>query len=524
MRLTQGLMRALATNPDGAIRISRDGARSYREAVPRIARLAGGLRAMGVAPGDRVGLLAFNSEAYLECLFAAPWCGAVIVPMNWRLTPQELSLLMQDAGIGVLIADPDGLALAREMSPRPACWARTILIDAVPGAVPEPGAGADLVPYEGLVAASAPIRDAERGGEDLAGLFYTAGTTSASKGVMLTHDNICANAINAIASLQVTEESVYLHSAPMFHLADGASTFAVTMMGGAHAYVPRFDAAACLDSIETLKVTNAQFVPTMIKMLLDHPDARRRDLSSLRRVLYGASPIEDETLRRALTLLPNARFVHGYGMTEVSSIATMLPGRYSVTEGPDAAKRRSCGQAALLCEVEVRRPDGGRADPGEIGEIAIRGPNVMKGYWNRPEETAAALRDGWMHSGDLGYLDEDGFLFLTGRLKDMIKTGGENVFAIEVENVIAEIPEVAESAVIGIPHPQWGETVLAIVVPRPGKTVEPQAVIDFCRAHLAPYKCPRRVEIRDRPLPVSSAGKILKRELRDPYWVPADAG
>ena len=492
MQLTHGLKRAAATNPEGAVRVSAEGRRTYREAMARVPRLAGGLRAMGVAPGDRVGILAFNSEFYLETLFALPWCGAVAVPMNWRLTPRELSFLMQDAGIGVLVADAQGLALARAMTPRPSAWTRTVLI----GEAGE--AGSDLVPYEALLAGAEPIADAERGGEDLAGLYYTAGTTSASKGVMLSHDNICANAINAMASLQFTEDSIYLHSAPMFHLADGTSTFAVTMMGGAHAYVPRFDPADCLERIETCRVTHAQFVPTMIKMLLDHPEAQRRDLSSLLKVLYGASPIEDETLRRALVLLPNAQFVHGYGMTEVASIATMLPGKYATTEGPYAAKRRSCGQAGLLCEVEVRRADGARAAPGEVGEIAIRGPNVMQGYWNRPEETAEALREGWMHSGDLGWLDEEGFLFLAGRLKDMIKTGGENVFAIEVENVIAEFPGVAECAVIGIPDPQWGETVLALVVPRPGAQVE--------------------------GLPLSSAGKILKRELRAPYWEGQGAG
>lgn len=518
MQLTHGLKRAAATNPGGAIRVSGEGRRSYREAIERVARLAGGLRSLGIAPGDRVGILAFNGEAYLETLFAVPWCGAVAVPMNWRLTPMELSFLMEDAGVGVLIADAEGLALARRMSPRPAAWARTVLIGAADDR------GADLVPYEDLAASAEPVADAERGGEDLAGLYYTAGTTSASKGVMLSHDNLCANAINALASLQFTQDSIYLHSAPMFHLADGTSTFAVTMMGGAHAYVPRFDSAACLERIETCGVTHAQFVPTMIKMLLDHPDARTRDLSSLRKVLYGASPIEDETLRRALSLLPNARFVHGYGMTEVSSIATMLPGKYAVTEGPHAAKRRSCGQAGLLCEVEVRREDGSRAAAGEVGEIAIRGPNVMKGYWNRPQETAEALRAGWMHSGDLGWLDEDGFLFLAGRLKDMIKTGGENVFAIEVENVIAEIPGVAECAVIGAPDPQWGETVLALIVPRAGAEVDGQAVIAFCRERLAPYKCPRRVEIRTEPLPLSSAGKILKRQLRAPYWEGHGAG
>lgn len=505
MRLTQGLIRAAATNPDGAASLTADGPISYARTLDRVARLAGALRAMGLAPGDRVGLIAYNRAEYLETLFACPWAGAVVVPINWRLTPVELQYVIEDAGIGILIADADGLALARRMPERPACWTRSVLIG---------GTDPEAAPYEHLIAETAPLPDAGMGGDDLAGLYYTAGTTSRSKGVMLTHDNVMSNAINAIAGMQFTDDSIYLHSAPMFHLADGTSTFGVTLMAGAHAYVPRFDAAQCLAAIERHGVTNAQFVPTMIKMLLDHPDVRTRDLSSLRMILYGASPIEDETLRRALTWLPNCQFVHGYGMTEVASIATLLPGKYATLTGPHAAKRRSCGQVGVLSELRVVGPDDQPLPPGEVGEIVMRGPNVMKGYWNRPEETAEALRGGWMHSGDLGYLDAQGFLYTAGRLKDMIKTGGENVFAVEVENVIAEFPGVQECAVIGLPDAQWGETVHAIVVPKPGADLDSTALIAFCRDRMATYKCPRSVELRTEPLPLSAAGKILKRLLR----------
>ncbi len=512
MQLTHGLKRAVATNPNGAICVRSDGRRTYREAGERVARLAGGLKNLGVQPGDRVGILAYNSEFYLETLFAVPWAGAIAVPMNWRLTPQELFYLMEDAGIGVLIVDQVGWDLARAMTPRPTAWGRTVFI----GPVAPKALG--VVGFEPLIRESMAIVDAECGGDDIAGLYYTAGTTSRSKGVMLTHHNICSNAINAVASMQFTDDSIYLHSAPMFHLADGTSTFAVTMMAGGHAYVPRFDAADCLRMIEQCRVTNAQFVPTMIKFLLDHPDIKTRDMQTLRLILYGANPIEDETLRRALKWLPNTQFVHGYGMTEVASIATMLPGKYGTVEGSNSVKRRSCGQAGMLCEIKIVDEDGKSVGPHVIGEIAIRGPNVMKGYWKQPEETAAVLRDNWMHSGDLGYLDEEGFLYTAGRLKDMIKTGGENVFAVEVENVIAEIPAIAECAVIGVPDPQWGEKVLAVIVLRDGMTTTEQEVIDFCRLQLAPYKCPRTVEIRMEPLPLSSAGKILKRELLEPYW------
>lgn len=510
MRLTQGLLRAVATNPDGYATIFRGRKRTYRELADRVARLAGGLLALGVKDGDRVGIMAYNSDAYIEALYAIPWAGAVAVPINWRLTPLELGHVMEDAGVSVMLVDANGLALTEQIAPRPSEWRQTVLIGGP--------ARADVLHYDELIAGSEPALDAGKGDDDVAGLYYTAGTTSRSKGVMLTHDNLMSNAINAVAGMQFTDDTIYLHSAPMFHLADGASTFGVTMMGGCHTFVPRFDAGECLAVIESCRVTNAQFVPTMIKLLLEHPDLRSRDLTSLGMILYGANPIEDETLRRAIEWLPNCGFVHGYGMSEVTSIATLLPAKYATLSGPNAVRRRSCGQAGLLTEVRVVDENGKELPPNQVGEIVIRGPNVMKGYWKQPEETATALRNGWMHSGDLGYLDEGGFLYTTGRLKDMIKTGGENVFALEVENTIAEHEAVRECAVIGIPHPHWGEAVHAIVVPRPGRTIEPAQLIAFCRERMAPYKCPRTVELRADPLPLSASGKILKRLLRDPYW------
>lgn len=515
MRLTQGLARAAAVNPRGRATVHRGASRTWEEVAARVARLAAGLRGLGLDPGDRVGVLALNSDRHLETLFAIPFAGLAAVPLNWRLTPEELRLILEDSGARVVVTDAASLPLARAVAPRPAAWTRTVLIGdheaAADPAAPDPRA----IGYEALIAGSAPMQDAGAGGSDLAGLYYTAGTTSASKGVMLTHDNLVTNALSTAHAMSYDDRATYLHSGPMFHQADGASTFALTLAAGCHAFAPRFDPAECLATLAAERVTHAQFVPTMIKMLLDRPEIGTLDLSALRTILYGASPIEDETLRRAVTLLPRCGFVHGYGMTEVSSTATILPARYGVLDGAAAEKRRSCGQAALLCEIRVAGPEGEALPPGDVGEVLIRGPNVMAGYWNRPDETAAALRHGWMHSGDLGWLDADGFLFLAGRLKDMIKTGGENVFAIEVENVVADFPGVAEVAVIGLPHPVWTETVHAVVVPRAGAAVDPEALMAFCRDRMAAYKAPRSVEIRAEPLPLSAAGKILKRVLRD---------
>lgn len=510
VQLTHCLTRALAVNPNGPICVRSDGSqRSYREGVDRISRLASGLRTIGVQEGDRVGILSLNSEFYLEAIMASIWAGAVYVPLNWRLTPHELSFVMEDAGVGVLFVDDANYGLAQTIAPKPSKWMKTIFIGGnVPG-------DSSVVGYEDLIQTNAPIAHSDRKDDDLVSLNFTAGTTSRSKGVMLTHDNMFFNAVNSYAGLGLNSDSRYLHSGPMFHLGDGASSFSTTLVGGGHAYVERFDVADCLATIEACKITHAQYVPTMIKLLLDHPDIKTRDMRSLQKILYGASPIEDEALRRAITLLPNTQFIHGYGMTETAGLGTMLAGKYSTVEGPDAGKRRSCGQTCLLSETKIVDDDGNELAPNEIGEIIMRGPQIMKGYWNLPEQTAEALRDGWLHSGDLGYLDEEGFLYISGRKKDMIKTGGENVFAVEVENTIAEIPGVAECAVFGLPDPKWDEIIAAVIVPRAGMTVTEDEVVSFCREHLAPYKTPRVVRIQTEALPQSGAGKIQKREIKE---------
>ncbi|MEC9345409.1 MAG: long-chain fatty acid--CoA ligase [Pseudomonadota bacterium] len=511
MSVTRCLRRAVRNFPGNPATIFRDRRQTYADMTGRVARMAGALQDLGVAPGDRVAILATNSDRYLELLFALPWAGAVAVPVNTRFSTDEIRYCLEDSGTSVLFADAALLGAVEALGGLPPALATRIMIDADP-------APAGWLAYEDLVAAGRAVADADVAEDQLCGIYYTAGTTSRSKGVMLSHRNLCSNAINAVDGLRFTDRSIYLHSAPMFHLADGTSTFAVTWTGGAHTFVPRFDAHDCLTTIETVGVTNAQFVPTMIKGLIDACETGKYRPASLRQILYGASPIPDAHLKRAVELLPGVTFVHGYGMTETSSIATLLDPRYTTLEGPEAARRGSCGQAGLLVDVRVVGEDGAELPRGEVGEVVMRGPNIMMGYWNKPAETAQALRDGWMHSGDLGRMDEEGFLFLVDRLKDMIKTGGENVFSVEVEGAIAAMPEISECAVIGIPDDTWGESVHAVVVPRAGASVTEAAVIAHCRSLLTHYKCPKSVEIRTTPLPLSGTGKILKRTLRDD-WV-----
>jgi len=510
MYLTQGLRRAGQIRPREKSTVFRDRRRVWSETVERVARIAGGLQAAGVQPGDRIAVLALNSDRYYELMYAIPWLGAAMVPVNTRLATPEVQYILDDSGARVLFIDgamkAHAVALAGTLS-----TVKTVFYlgdDAPPEGMRR---------YEELVAASA-APDAGAGGETLAGLFYTGGTTGKSKGVMLSHNNLVWNAMNAVAGLLFDNDTTYIHSGPMFHLADGASTFGVTACGGYHAFVPRFDAGDCLETIQRQKVTHGQYVPTMINMLANHPKVADYDLSSLKYILYGASPMPEGVLRKALQVFPGCQFIHAYGMTEAAPILTLLPPRYTTLDGPYAGRIKSCGLAAHTAELKIVDENRQEVPRGTTGEVAAKGPMIMLGYWNKPQETAAVLKDGWYYSGDAATMDDEGFVFIVDRLKDMIISGGENVYSAEVENAISLMPGVAEVAVIGIPDAKWGETIHAVIVPRAGADLTAEAVIEHCRTQIAGYKCPRSVEFRDTPLPLSGAGKVLKRELREPFW------
>jgi long-chain acyl-CoA synthetase len=294
--------------------------------------------------------------------------------------------------------------------------------------------------------------------------------------------------------------------------------FAVLLGGGSNVMIPRFTPEGVMAAIQKERVTETLLVPTMIQMLVDDPKLGSYDLSALKRITYGASPISEAVLQRAIAALPNVQFVQGYGMTELSPTATILHWKEHIGEGYANGRHRSAGRATFCCEVKVVNNEGVPVPPDVVGEIVVRGDNVMMGYWERPDESAKAIIDRWMHTGDSGYMDACGFVFIVDRLKDMIVTGGENVYSIEVENALAQHPAVVQCAVFGIPDVNWGEQVHAVVVTRIGAQVSADELIEFIKTLIAGYKCPRSIEISESPLPLSGAGKILKRELRKPFW------
>ena len=510
MNVTHGLRRALQINANGTAIMMGDRQRTWSEVGERVARFAGALRAMDVGAGDRVAVLMLNQDRYLELYLAVAWAGAVVVPVNIRWSEAEIEDSLRDCRPSVLVVDN---AFA-EMGSRIAGRMGTLrLIHADDGAAP-PGAAS----YDILIETSAPVADAMRRGEDLAGIFYTGGTTGRSKGVMLSHTNLMANAFNALAEGLFPGDSVYLHAAPMFHLANGAAMYSLLLSGGTNVLIRGFTPEGVMQAIESYRVNEILLVPTMIQMLVDHPAIRSHDLSSLRRIVFGASPMSEALLDRAVAALPNAQFVQAYGMTELSPIATVLHHREQVGEGRSLGRHRSGGRTTLGALVRIADADDRTVPTGTVGEICVSGDVVMMGYWERPEETAKAIVDGWMHTGDGGYMDKDGFVYVVDRIKDMIVTGGENVYSAEVENIVALHPAVAQCAVIGVPSEQWGEAVHAVIVPRAGSSVSADELIAFCHERIAGYKCPRTVEVRETPMPMSGAGKILKRELRLPFW------
>jgi long-chain acyl-CoA synthetase len=509
MQLTQGLNRAVTVNPSGIATIFRDRRRTWAQTADRISRIAGGLARLGVGKGDRVAIIALNSDRYFETLFAVPALGAIIVPLNTRLAPPEIAFMLEDSGAKLLLLDDAFTTLPAQLGD----------LAIVP----------DLV-YLGDGPAPAGMRDFETllavptagfgtgGGDDVAGIFYTGGTTGRSKGVMLTHRNLVANAAMVVPSFGCRYDSIYLHAAPMFHVADGASNVAITMVGGTHVFIPRFDPAEVLAEIARNRVTNTLLVPTMVNALVNAPDLAKHDLSSLRVIAYGASPMPDAVRQKATAALPGVRLLHAYGMTEAAPIVTVMDPAIE----PVGDQVKSCGRPALLVDVRIADENDNEVPRGTVGELQVRGPNIMLGYWNQPEVTQVALRGGWYHSGDGGMMDADGYVYIVDRLKDMIISGGENIYSAEVESAISTLDGVAEVAVIGIPDEAWGEAVHAVVVPLTGQTLTAEQVIAHSRSRIAHYKCPRSVEVRDTSLPLSGAGKVLKTLLREPFWAGKD--
>ena len=521
MNTTEFLTISSAIVPD-RLAILFEGRRiTYGGLQQRVNRLANALSAMGVEAGDRVAILQVNCNEYVEAYLAAAKLDAVFVPLNFRARGEELVYMVNDSGPKVLLAGDRYAELVRSVA-------------------------GDLRPVQDYVGLEQPVDnwhyyddliasadDYERypkgDGDDLTIIMFTAGTTGFPKGVMLSHESFSSYILGNVSPADPEIEERNILTVPLYHIA-GLQAVMAAIYGGRALIVQRqFEAKEWMQLVERERANRAMMVPTMLKMVMDHPDFHEHDLSSLEVITYGAAPMPLEVIRRAIREFPGAHFINAFGQTETASTITMLPPEDHVIEGSreevEKKLRRlsSIGKPLEDVEVGIVDEDGNPVANGDVGEIVARGPRLMKGYWNMADATAEAIRDGWLYTGDLGYFDEEGYIFLAGRAKDFIKRGGEMVSPEEVEQVLQSHPAIDEAAVIGVPDADWGELVRAVVVLKDGYLCDEQEIIEYCRQRLASYKKPESVVFAGE-LPRNPLGKVLKRVLREEGTCQAGPG
>jgi long-chain acyl-CoA synthetase len=454
----------------------------------RVANIAAALSSHGFRAGDRLAILLPNEPEYIELVYACSWLGVIAVPLNTRLSQVEIDRILADA-------KPRGL-IRHSSLPIPAVQLPWHLV----------------LDKESLNIGDQPCPDPLYDPEAVLALIYTSGTTGQPKGVVITHANVLANVHFLNYWMPYQEGGVFLHAAPMFHIVDFPLLFSAPAFGTCQVTIAKFSPEDFCQTVQRERVTQSVLVPTMINLLVQFPALRDYDLSSLERIAYGGSSMAPELIYRTRKALPHLKLVQGYGSSETGFLTGLLDHEH--TED----RLLSCGRACPGIDVQVVDEVGRQVQTGEHGELVARGANVMRGYWNNPQETNCVFKDGLFRTGDLGYQDANGYFYILDRRKDMIVTGGENVYSGEVEAVIYQHPSVREAAVFGIPDAQWGELVTACVVPTPDATVSTDDLISHCRRSLAHYKVPRRVHFTDTELPKGGSGKILKRILRERFW------
>jgi acyl-CoA synthetase (AMP-forming)/AMP-acid ligase II len=486
--------------------IWEEGTRTYGELLDRVDRLSAGLAAHGVQRGDRVGVLLPNGPHFLEAWWAVAQMGAVVVPLSTRAVPRELTYVLNDAEAAAVLADAEFLPMLMDL--RNEVPSLRLIVGHAAQLAPE------VVSFETLAegpAAHPPAVDLTLA--DPCAIYYTAGTTGVSKGAVRSHLSVTWGLALIAATIPLNE--VYLARAPMYHTGGSLTGPFATLAAGATLVSMRgFDARAMLATVERHRISRAYVHPTLVaNALLEEMDRHAYDLNALRFVQWTAGPLPETVRARLLERFPGLPFEVTYGMTEVSNITS-----YQYTGG--LLKAASCvGLGPVGTAVRIVDDDDQPLPTGRIGEVAVRSPTAMSSYWRDPARTAAVLAGGWVHTGDLGYLDADGYLHLAGRQKDAIVTGGETVHAVEVENALASLPAVVEAAVVGLPDVTWGEAVTAVVIVRPGTMLTESAIIAHCHQHLAGHKCPKRVLFVDA-LPKNAVGKVQKLELVRRYGEP----
>lgn len=514
MLMTQTIKRAAQVNPREAAMLDAATRRTWPEFVNAVSRVAASLRRLGLEKGDRVAVLGLNSAAYLEALFAIWWAGCVVVPLNTRWSHVENSYAMKDSGARALMSDDALMDAALNLASSDPSLA--VLVALHERAEP----GWRLL---GELERSDAMESDEVAPNAVAGLYYTGGTTGFPKGVMLTPMSMWSSSMSLALEMKLDQDVRFLHSAPMFHIADSAISFAVTIVGGVHAFIPRYEPAAFEQTVNEHRITNAMLVPTMIRMQLDYLASNPAQMPSLSGIVYGGSSITEATIKEAAVRLPGCRLAQCYGQTELGPMATFMASKYHDPANPDA-RLSAAGRATYCVALKVADENGQERPRGEPGELWVRGPNAMLGYWNEAEQTAQTLVDGWVRTGDAAIMAEDGFVTICDRIKDMIVTGGENVFSAEVENALADHPDVAAVSVIAVPDEALGERVHAVIVVAGAARPTLEAIQAHCRKRVAGYKIPRSIELRAEPLPINAAGKVLKTQLRAPHWANAKRG